>query len=66
MRSLSAEATAPFADPTPVDAYNAAIINQKHFNRLRNLAQQAESEGAHVQWLEAGPASASPASAARA
>lgn len=40
----------------------AAIINQKHFNRLRNLAQQAESEGAHVQWLEAGPASASPAS----
>lgn len=40
----------------------AAIINQKHFNRLRNLAQQAESEGAHVQWLEAGPAS--PASAA--
>lgn len=42
----------------------AAIINQKHFNRLRNLAQQAESEGAHVQWLEAGPASASPASAA--
>lgn len=42
----------------------AAIINQKHFNRLRNLAQQAESEGAHVQWLEVGPASASPASAA--
>ena len=42
----------------------AAIINQKHFNRLRNLAQQAESEGAHVQWLEAGPASASPASVA--
>lgn len=42
----------------------AAIINQKHFNRLRNLAQQAESEGAHVQWLEAAPASASPASAA--
>ena len=42
----------------------AAIINQKHFNRLRNLAQQAESEGAHVQWLEAGPASVSPASAA--
>ncbi len=23
-----AEATAPFAQPTPVDAYNAAIINQ--------------------------------------
>ena len=42
----------------------AAIINQKHFNRLRNLAQKAESEGAHVQWLEAGPASASTASAA--
>lgn len=30
----------------------AAIINQKHFNRLRNLAQQAEAEGAQVQWLE--------------
>lgn len=42
----------------------AAIISQKHFNRLRNLAQQAESEGAHVQWLEAGPASTSSTSAA--
>ena len=30
----------------------AAVINQKHFNRLRNLAQQAEAEGAQVQWLE--------------
>ena len=30
----------------------AAIINPKQFNRLRNLAQQAEMQGAHVQWLE--------------
>lgn len=38
----------------------AAIINQKHFNRLRNLAQQAEAQGAQVQWLEsAAPASSS-------
>lgn len=42
----------------------AAIINQKQFNRLRSLAQQAESEGAQVQWLqepELAPASASSA-----
>ncbi len=30
----------------------AAIINPKQFNRLRALAQQAEAEGAQVQWLE--------------
>ena len=30
----------------------AAIIHTKHFNRLRHLAQEAESEGAQVQWLE--------------
>lgn len=37
----------------------AAIINPKQFNRLRNLAQQAEMQGARVQWLE----SAQPANA---
>jgi coniferyl-aldehyde dehydrogenase len=31
----------------------AAIINLKQFNRLRSLAQQAEMQGAQVQWLEA-------------
>lgn len=38
----------------------ASIINQKNFNRLRSLAQQAESQGAHVQWLESATASATP------
>lgn len=40
----------------------ASIINQKHFHRLRGLAQQAESQGAHVQWLE--PAAQTAASSA--
>lgn len=30
----------------------ASIISPKHFHRLRNLAQQAEMQGAQVQWLE--------------
>lgn len=30
----------------------AAIINHKQLSRLRGLAQQAESEGARVQWLQ--------------
>lgn len=37
----------------------AAIINPKQFNRLRNLAQQAEAQGAHVQWLESAAPGAS-------
>jgi coniferyl-aldehyde dehydrogenase len=41
----------------------AAIINQKQFNRLRSLAQQAEAEGAHVQWLD-GAETTQPGSAA--
>lgn len=32
----------------------AAIINPKHLYRLRTLAQQAQMQGAQVQWLEDG------------
>lgn len=32
----------------------AAIINHKHYARLRVLVQQAEAQGAYVQWLDDG------------
>jgi coniferyl-aldehyde dehydrogenase len=38
----------------------AAIINAKQWSRLRNLAQQAEAQGAHVQWLQETAPSALP------
>lgn len=31
----------------------ASIINQRHLVRLRNLLQQAQSQGAQVQWMDA-------------